>query len=402
MRQRGAIVAANPVPGSRAVVRYAEDPGWDHERLLLVRLDEQRWVVYTPGNDMYVESMSDHERCVVMRGRWRFPRDVEQVVSFSRPLEDSEVLVLIVRARAEAACELGRPATDVAVYDAIGWGGRPLVVPEASAVSAPRVRLRGKQALALPAARGTATPELLEPDDGCCWLVAELGPTFGRDVRLGAGDVRRGRHGLHSLGAGRFVAVEMVALDSVQVWRRAKLQAARELLGEAAAPDLDGRLFGPSDARLGDTPPAAAAAAREEVEGGPAPAAPEPEDLRTCWIDVDDAGIRYKEWRRVVLESTQENFKDAPIRGPPTCLAICRKMQQHGGNPKLWFAEWTKETGISRRDRAWHEMNSLIEALYVAGTYDQVNVGALVCLEVVSRRLLQYVEAYAHGAENPN
>ncbi len=77
-------------------------------------------------------------------------------------------------------------------------------------------------------------------------------------------------------------------------------------------------------------------------------------------------------------------------------------MHEHGGQPKLWFAEWAKETGISRRDRAWHEVNSLIEALYVAGTYDQLNVGASVALEVIARRLLQYVEAYAHGADNPN
>ncbi len=85
-----------------------------------------------------------------------------------------------------------------------------------------------------------------------------------------------------------------------------------------------------------------------------------------------------------------------------TCLSVCRKMQQHGGTPRLWFAEWTKETGVTRRDRAWHEVNVLIDALYLAGTYDQVNVGALASLEVITRRLLQYVEAYVHGAENPN
>jgi hypothetical protein len=81
---------------------------------------------------------------------------------------------------------------------------------------------------------------------------------------------------------------------------------------------------------------------------------------------------------------------------------VCRKIQHHGGNPRLWFAEWARETNISKKDRAWHEVKTLIDTLYLAGTFDQVNMGALASLEVVSRRLLQYVEAYAHGSEHPN
>eukprot|EP00959_Pyramimonas_sp_CCMP1952_P379423 7947500-Pyramimonas_sp.AAC.1 len=77
-------------------------------------------------------------------------------------------------------------------------------------------------------------------------------------------------------------------------------------------------------------------------------------------------------------------------------------MYRHGGAPKIWFQVRCKETGISRRDRAYHEVQTLIECLYLAGTYDQANMGALASLEVIARRLLQHTEAYARGADHAN
>ena len=55
------------------------------------------------------------------------------------------------------------------------------------------------------------------------------------------------------------------------------------------------------------------------------------EDLRTCWIDTDETGTRFKTWRNVVLESTQETFSDSVVSGPATALTVCRKMLQNGG-----------------------------------------------------------------------
>ena len=75
------------------------------------------------------------------------------------------------------------------------------------------------------------------------------------------------------------------------------------------------------------------------------------DDLRACWIDVDETGTRFKEWRKVVLESTQEVFSDAAVRGPPSFLEVCRKMQRHGGAPKIWFTEWCGRAGPNARCR---------------------------------------------------
>ena len=110
------------------------------------------------------------------------------------------------------------------------------------------------------------------------------------------------------------------------------------------------------------------------------------EDLRTCWIDTDATGSRFKTWRNVVLASTQETFSDSVVSGLAAALIICRKMLQNGSDPKRWFAEWAKELSIRRKDRAWHEMHTLIDIFYQAGCYDQLNMGALACMELVSRR----------------
>ena len=57
---------------------------------------------------------------------------------------------------------------------------------------------------------------------------------------------------------------------------------------------------------------------------------------------------------------------------------------------------------MTRRDRTWHETTALVEIIYQAGVYDQLNMGANCCIEVAVRRLLQNVEAYSKGLDSPN
>ena len=40
------------------------------------------------------------------------------------------------------------------------------------------------------------------------------------------------------------------------------------------------------------------------------------------------------------------------------------------------------------------ELTVLVDCLYFVGTYDQLNLGSLSCLNVIRRRIQQYVEAY--------
>ncbi|CAK0906248.1 unnamed protein product, partial [Prorocentrum cordatum] len=312
-------------------------------------------MVYTAGNHLYPEGRADYTSVVKWTGKRVYPPGTTNVVAFSRPLTDEELLSVVKRGRGEAIADHGNAAATWA-GTGVTWTGRRLAVPDVMAVDAPR-------------------------------------------VRLSPNAVVRGRYGVDQDPRGEWFPIEFVTDDAMERWREDKLVAADKL--RPAREALEERLFPGREAGAGGT-----ATPPPEPEGGglgpECAATHEMEDLRTCWIDTDETGARFKEWRKVVQESTQEIFSDSSIRGPPACLEICRKMYRHGGTPKMWFQEWCKEQGVTRKDRAYHEVQTLIEVLYLAGTYDQLNMGALASLEVVSRRLLQYVEAYAHGAENAN
>ena len=94
------------------------------------------------------------------------------------------------------------------------------------------------------------------------------------------------------------------------------------------------------------------------------------EDLRTLWIDRDDQGQRFKDWK-VCSESAEERQADSTVAGPPSCLTVCNHMQHHGGNPKLWMHLWMKELVVSAKDRLYHEVSTLVEVPYQGGKYDQ-------------------------------
>ena len=403
----------DPGPGVRGLVTFEDDPGWAHERLFLWPAaaaggEPEGYFVYTPGGDMYVESLADYGSGVFPTGRRGYPRGVPQVVAFNRPLEPEEMVELIKRARAESVIRSGASEPDGDIAEAVDWQGRRLRLPAYSAVHAPRVpprRLRGKQPvegaeplvpLADQPGGGTPTPPA-EAADGVAWLSSDVAEAsgefaFGTEVLPGADFCRRGSCGVAVDASGRPHPVELVETSRAGEWREAKLRGAdrlrpRDRLG------LEQRLLGDGagGAPQGGSPPP-----------GPEAADATGDDLRTCWIDYDDAGVRYKEWKKVLYEATEESMASAGLRGPPVCLSVCRKFFKAGGSPKAWFPEWCREVGITRKDRAWHEVECLIEALWQAGTFDQLNMGAIAAMEVIARRLLQYVEAYAKGAENPN
>ena len=71
-------------------------------------------------------------------------------------------------------------------------------------------------------------------------------------------------------------------------------------------------------------------------------------------------------------------------------------------NTKRMFAKWAKKLSVGWKDRAWHKMHTLIDIIYQAGGCDQLDMGAPACMELVSRRLQQHTEAYAHGADASN
>eukprot|EP00959_Pyramimonas_sp_CCMP1952_P439469 9200338-Pyramimonas_sp.AAC.1 len=127
----------------------------------------------------------------------------------------------------------------------------------------------------------------------------DAGDAFGRELELSAAAVLRGRHGLDRGADGECVPIEYVTTEEIESWRDAKIVAADRL--RPARARLDDRLFPAGEVGGTRAPPAelagvGAAAADSAGQEGP----------RTCWIDVDETGARFKEWRKVAQESTQE------------------------------------------------------------------------------------------------
>ncbi|CAK0829362.1 unnamed protein product, partial [Prorocentrum cordatum] len=197
---------------------------------------------------------------------------------------------------------------------------------------------------ALPLADGVPPPPG-PPDDRPpgSWVLAALagGEEFGCEVELSAAAILRGRRGLDRNAEGEWVPMEYVKMEAVE--------------GRGAP----GAGLGPA--------------------GGQG-------DFGACWVDVGETGSRFEEWRKVAQESAQ----------------VCRKMCRSGGAPKICFQGWCKETGILRRDRAYHEAQTLPECLRLAGASDQLKLGALASLEVVAGGLPRCTEACARGADRAN
>ena len=99
----------------------------------------------------------------------------------------------------------------------------------------------------------------------------------------------------------------------------------------------------------------------------------------------------------MTLERREYNYKDWPLDGPLTTLHFIKHTCRHGGDPKRWLAEWMRSKQIQDNDRISFEMKVLIESLYVGGTYDQLNLCSLACMEILARRIQAIIDAYSSG-----
>jgi len=125
------------------------------------------------------------------------------------------------------------------------------------------------------------------------------------------------------------------------------------------------------------------------------------DDLRTLWIDRDKHLRRSKPWADVVGESQQVPHGVDDFSGPEITSWLIQYFLTWGGDPRLWLREWKLEVELRNNDRTMHELTVLIDAFYYAGVVDQVNIPALLCMEVLARRVMTIVDAYATGADKP-
>jgi hypothetical protein len=230
---------------------------------------------------------------------------------------------------------------------------------------------------------------------GTVWLASEPlgGLVLGQEVTLNSvTDVIFGSHTALALRQGLWVKCELLREADAPEYSdmRKKLFGATtplELLDSREADgevELRNRLLGKKMPEL---------RAEEGVS-----VKEESTEVRTLWVDYDAHGERHKAWREVVRESSSQVYPDFPLDGPSTCLHLIRHIERTGGDPRLWLQIWLRTKKIEETDRVAHEMKVLVDALYFGGIYDQLNLPALVCIEVVCRRLQLIVEAYANPA----
>ena len=77
-------------------------------------------------------------------------------------------------------------------------------------------------------------------------------------------------------------------------------------------------------------------------------------------------------------------------------LHFMKHAKRHGGNLWQWLQLWRRTKHVEPSGRAYHEFKGLCDSLHFAGTHDQLNIPALISMEVLCRRVQSMVEAYVN------
>ena len=228
-------------------------------------------------------------------------------------------------------------------------------------------------------------PGVAQAPDGSLWVAVH--PTL---------DFKLGWEAVDSLNKGVKLDDIHCAVPGPRGWTIFKLVGAVQ--APAVVDDLKSALKRSLD--LGKVEPSAEskiADPKEEV-GGDGPE--ETDDARTLPVEYDEQGERYKPWRDVCKEVREYSYPDWVHEGPQSCLHLIKHMQKNGGSPKLWLQVWSRFKGIQDNDRVMHEMRVLMECLEHGGSYDQLNLASLACMETISRRVQSIVDAYNSGSSS--
>jgi len=78
---------------------------------------------------------------------------------------------------------------------------------------------------------------------------------------------------------------------------------------------------------------------------------------------------------------------------------LCPAVERQGGDPRRWLTSGLLEKMVDPADRVAQMLRSLTDTLYMAGVVDQADVGGLPSLELVCRRTVVIVVAYATSAK---
>lgn len=367
--------------GSRCLVWYADDTVW-HELMIGLVVSSQEAYIYTPDGDLYLENLSCRGPTgpVKLRGlgaRNTLPRNLRARAYRFRQTIDDMLIKKVFRDAVKLATEERGGEPELPQYVCNEHGGEQDLNDFFGGSFLTRQQFRRD---AIPIADADKSPKnacVVTPALGdYVWVSAEPlgGMVLGQEVSLNSEtDVQCGSHHAMALRRGEWVKVDLIKMTEVETYADRR----RALFGARAA----GSGECPQPLKAGDEVAEDAAATSDQ-------------EVRTLWVDFDEHGDRYKRWRDVCKESFTPNFEQKPLEGPSAGLHLIKHAERHGGDPRLWLQLWLRNKHVETADRTYHEMKVLTDALFYAGTFDQINIPALMSMEVICRRIQAVVDAY--------
>ena len=390
-------VYQNLKAGQRILLWYSDDTVW-HEALVGLVVGGEEAVIYTPDGDLYIERLGckGAEGPIRLRGlgpRLGYPRGLHGRIYQFRVAPSDDLIRKVIRDSISLAeGERGSISLPASVVKADGtevsldlmFGGHFV-----------RRRL-GKGNTGnngAPAGPASATAPLLQngplqlvsvaglAPEHFVWMAAEPlgGFAVGQEVSLNPGtDLQVGDKVALAYRKNDWVKVELVRVEDASEYAGSRCR----MFGNAEKDDgeLLSRIQAPTAAQAGG-------------KGGG------DEEVRTLWVDWDPQGERFKTWRDAVRESFVPNFDEKPLEGPLTALHTMKHMERHGGDARQWLLTWMRTKHIEQTDRVYHELKVLTDALWYAATFDQVNIPALICCEVLCRRIQAVCDAYTNPSK---
>ena len=388
-------------PGRKVLLWYADDTVWHENMVALVVGNDDEVVLWTPDGDLYVESIgckgtSGPTRLRGYGARGAAHRSVRgPIYRFRTAPTDDDIRRVVREAYSLVVKERGSVVPPTVVVDSRGvevdideFYGEPFV----------RKRIIGKGG-AVPSPDPVSPKNAIKVKPATAdtvWVAAEPlgGLVLGQEVSLNSDeDVQIGDRTALTLRQGVWVKVDLVPLADVGSYADDR----RKLFNSVAAdPDPLGNK---SPGQLARHKTAAVVGDESEKPQDPDVDDAAHGDVRTLYVDTDEHGERFKRWRNVCSESFTPVYDSKPLEGPCTALHLIKHTERQGGDPRLWLQLWMRTKHIETTDRTYHEMKVLVDVLYYAGTYDQVNIPGFMCLEVVCRRLQAIVDAYANAGK---
>lgn len=393
-------------PGDYVEVEYIGD-SVAHERLLLWPLSEGLWMVRSPDSDEWAERLDGRDPtsgpkvCRARRPPGRH-RDRLPLYRFREKLEERALRSAMLRGLRQATEEgSGQELEEVRTVR----NSEGTLVSVEDFFRASRSPLLGALRSGSRRSGGSAEAAAAEGDDWRRFAAADGAAGRTWLLRAPAGGYEIGDVVEPVVGKDWVIGRDRVLVRLEGEWTLAEAVAASEAPGAAARIRRDRRGGGVlieepvAEVDVEGTSPLSGERALGLGGGSPArksakAVSDEVDDARTLWVDWDTHGDRFKAWKVVVQESFSEDLGEGRFDGAATALHMCRAMERQGGDPRGWLERWMRDKHVEPSDRVAHELRALVEALYLGGCVDQLNMGSLCSVEVLCRRVAVIVEAY--------